>query len=32
LGKHADWREARKDWMIDRFKESYPDFFRKKRA
>jgi Zn-dependent protease with chaperone function len=31
LGKHADWREARKAWMIDRFKESWPDCFRKKR-
>jgi Zn-dependent protease with chaperone function len=30
LGKHANWREARKAWMIDRFKESCPDFFRKK--
>ncbi|SFE83853.1 M56 family metallopeptidase [Alteribacillus iranensis] len=32
LSNDLNWREARKDWLIDRIKESMPDFLRKKEA
>lgn len=30
LSRHLNWPEARRNWLIDRMKESLPDFLRKK--